>query len=105
MRICRLVPRGAGNQNSAASNLAILDHLQDDSGSLARLLLSNKTLRRSARLKSSGIYAESTDMGVGSDEVETSKVLAFGHGHERLDWGKSSISIALARGWTFVLVL
>jgi hypothetical protein len=36
-----VVPRGAGNKHSTSSNLAILDHLQDDGGGFASLLLAN----------------------------------------------------------------
>lgn len=43
-RIGNSVPRRAGDEDSAASNLAILDHLENDSSSLARLLLANEAL-------------------------------------------------------------
>jgi hypothetical protein len=42
-------PGRTGDENCAASNLAILDHLEDNGSSLPRLLLSNETLRGSSR--------------------------------------------------------
>jgi hypothetical protein len=86
---CRLldyvtVPRGAGNEHSTASNLAILDHLQDDSGGFASLLLANEALRRGARLKRGGIDTESADVRVCSDEIQALEVLGLGHGHDGL---------------------
>ncbi|KAJ6441961.1 LOW QUALITY PROTEIN: Central kinetochore subunit CHL4 [Purpureocillium lavendulum] len=85
-------PGGSGNEHGAASNLAILDHLQNDGGSLARLLLADEALRRGARLEAGGIDAEATDVRMRGDEVQTAEVLGLGHGHQRLHQG-STISI------------
>ena len=79
-----LQPRRTGDEDRATGNLAVLDHLQDDGGSLASLLLAHETLRCSPRLKSRGIDAETANVGVRGDEVQTAKVLGFGHGHDGL---------------------
>lgn len=98
-----VVPGRSSNQNGATSNLAILDHLQNDGGGLARLFLADKALRGGTWLESRGIDAEAANVGVSSDEVETAQVLALGNGYERLEGGfATSISIKSRRnrlGW------
>jgi hypothetical protein len=42
------LPRGTSDEDGTTSNLAILDHLKDNSGSLSRLFLSNEALRGSS---------------------------------------------------------
>lgn len=75
------LPGRAGNQDRTAGNLAILDHLQDNSSSLSGLFLANEALRRGSGLETGGIDAQAANVRVSGDEVETAKVLGFGDGH------------------------
>lgn len=81
------IPWGTGNQDGATSNLALLDHLKDNRGGLSSLLLANKALRRGSGLETRGIDAESTDVRMRGDEVQTAKVLGLGNGHYGLIHG------------------
>ncbi len=85
------IPGRSSNQHGATSNLAILDHLQNDSRGLARLFLADEALRGGTGLEGCGIDAEAANVRVSRDEVETAQVLALGDGYERL--GPASISI------------
>lgn len=51
------IPRGPGYQTCAACNLALLDHFENDGGSLARLFLAHEALGIRARLERVGIDA------------------------------------------------
>ncbi len=76
-----------------ARDLALFDHLQHDRSSFSRLLLADKTLRRQSGLERVGIDAEAADVGVGGDEVETSKVFALRDGD---DWLRRSAALFCA---------
>lgn len=58
-------------------NLAHLDHLKDNSGSLAGLFLTHKPLRREAWLQGISIDAEAANVRMGGDEVKTPEVFGF----------------------------
>lgn len=79
------LPRRPGDENRAAGDLAILDHLQDDRSSLSSLFLPDETLGCGSGFEGRRINTESADMRMSGDEVQTSKVLGFGHGHHRLE--------------------
>lgn len=70
-------PWWACNQTGATGNLALLDHLEDDGGSLACLLLANEALGGGARLQSVCIDAEAADMRVGSYKADAAELLAL----------------------------
>lgn len=77
----RYSPWRASNQDCAAGNFSILDHLQDHRSGLAGLFLAYKALRRGSGLKTRGIDAESADVRMRGDEIQTAKVLSFGNGN------------------------
>lgn len=81
------VPRGAGNQNGTTGDFAILDHLQDDSGGLPRLFLTHETLRARSGLERGAVDAETSNVRMRGDEIESPKLLRFGDGHHRLARG------------------
>lgn len=81
------LPWGTGNQDGATSNLALFDHLKDNCRGLSSLLLANKALRRGSGLETRGIDAESTDVRMRGDQVQTAKVLGLGNGHYGLVHG------------------
>lgn len=89
---------GAGwtsNQDGAASNLAILNHLQDDGSSLPSLLLSHKTLRCGFGLKGIGFYTQTADVRMGGDEVEAAELFALGDGGDGLRFRSASHRVGI----------
>lgn len=71
------LPWWACDQTGATSNLALLDHLEDDGSGLASFFLANEALRGGARLQGVCIDAEAADMRVGSYEADASELLAL----------------------------
>lgn len=79
------VPWWAGYQTCSACNLALFDHLENHSGSLARLLLANETLGGGARLKRISIDAQAADVGVRSNEIDATELFALRDCDDGLD--------------------
>lgn len=86
---------GTSDQDGAASNLAILNHLQYDSSSLAGLLLADEALRRGLGLEGVGLDTEAADVRVSGDEVEAAELFALGDGGDGLQrrsaWGRAGM--------------
>lgn len=80
------VPWWTSDQNSSSSNLSLLHHLHNDSRCLSSLFLSNKTLRRRARLESIVVDAQAADVGMRRDEVHSAELLALGDGLDSLGY-------------------
>ena len=71
------LPRWSRDQDGAAGDLADLDHLEDDGGGLAGLLLTDQALGVVARLEGVGVDAEAFDVGVGGDEAQVFQLLVL----------------------------
>lgn len=66
------------DQDSSTSNFPFLDHLQNDRGGLPGSRLADKALRRGLRFEGVWLDAETADVRMGGDEIETAQVARLG---------------------------